>query len=65
MDSNENTTGVVVATPARFLWERIPATTIGSTRGGVRPLMGARRAVTGYAHTSLPSSGTSILEPPV
>ena len=65
MDSNQISTGVVVATPAPCMWERIPATTTDRSKGGVRPLTGARRAFTGYASTSLPSSGTSILAPPV
>ena len=63
MDSNEISTGVVVASPAPCM-EHIPATTTDRTRGGVRPLTGARRGF-GYAHTSLPSSGTPILAPPV
>jgi len=65
MDSNEISTGVVVAAPASCLRERIPATTSGHSTGGVRPLAGARRAVTGFDSTTLPSSGTSNLAPPV
>jgi len=64
MDSNEISTGVVVAIPAPAMWEHVPATTTGHSKGGVRPLTGARRGFTGYAH-SLPSSGTPILAPPV
>jgi hypothetical protein len=65
MDSNEISTGVVVATPAPAMWEHVPATTTGHSKGGVRPLTGARRGSTGYAPSSLPSSGTPILAPPV
>lgn len=65
MDSNEISTGVVVATPAPRTWEQVPATTTDRSKGGLRPMTGARRGSSGYAHTSLPSSGTPILAPPV